>query len=95
MPTVAPIKDFTAGCMSNFLVNHHKAPIEVKLVIARIRWSSYKHSRKTNQCPTPIVYSIFHMPVNKKISFEVLNNKLVTSSVSFKLFIKLQELGFL
>lgn len=40
MPTVHPIKDRTAGCMSTFLVNHHKEPIEIKVDVARIRWSS-------------------------------------------------------
>ncbi|GAV74784.1 LOW QUALITY PROTEIN: hypothetical protein CFOL_v3_18264 [Cephalotus follicularis] len=36
MPTVLPIKDRIAGCTSNFLVDHHKAAIDIKLKL-RIR----------------------------------------------------------
>lgn len=42
MLRVVLIKDRTIGCVSNFLVDHHKAPIETKVAVARIRWSSYK-----------------------------------------------------
>jgi hypothetical protein len=45
MPTVLPIKDLTAGCMSNFLVDHHKVLIEIKVTVARIWWSSFKSGR--------------------------------------------------
>lgn len=45
MPAVLPIKDLTTGCMSNFLVDHHKAPTEIKVKVARIRWSSCKYER--------------------------------------------------
>lgn len=40
MPSVLPTKDRMAGWMSNFLDDHHKALIEIKVVVARIRWSS-------------------------------------------------------
>lgn len=40
MPTVLPIKDRTAGCMSSFLVDHQRVPIATKVAVARMRWSS-------------------------------------------------------
>lgn len=43
MPTVVPINDRTAGCMSNFLFEHHKATIEIKVAVARMQWSAYNH----------------------------------------------------
>jgi hypothetical protein len=45
MSTVLPIKDLTTGCMSNFLVDHHKVLIEIKVTVARIWWSSFKSGR--------------------------------------------------
>lgn len=46
MPTVFPITERIAGCISNFLVDHHRAPIETKVDVARIRWSSCQHENK-------------------------------------------------
>lgn len=40
MPTVLPIKERTAGCISSFRVDHHKVLIETKVAVASIRWSS-------------------------------------------------------
>lgn len=37
MPNVLPIRDRIAGCISSFLVDHQKPPIENKVAIASIR----------------------------------------------------------
>lgn len=49
MPTAPPITDRTAGCISSFLVDHHKMPTEIRVAVASIRWSSC-----SEQCKTPI-----------------------------------------
>lgn len=37
MPKTPPITDRTAGCMSSFLVDSHKALTEIRVAVARIR----------------------------------------------------------